>query len=162
MKKIIPLILIFTLLFSACTVQETVDPQVFLDRLSKADENLAFSEDGTFYENNSCVTFFEFKGKSFVAEQFCGGDGVVTEICLSSETADENCFSECTETFISVYAPNENSAEIISNLFKDGYSYYETQWYSYSSYTDGKTRFFCVKNKKLSPTQAERLTLREE
>ncbi len=162
MKRIIPFIVILSMVFSGCTVQETVDPQVFLARLAKADENIVYSSDRMFYEENSCVAFFEYKSKSFVAELFCGGDGIVTEICLSSETADENCFSECAETFISVYAPDEISAEIIANLFEDGYDYYESQWYVYATYNDGKTRYFSVKNKKLSPTQAEKLTLRDE
>lgn len=162
MKRIIPLILVLTLFFSACTVQENVDPQVFLLRLEKADKNIVFSSDGSFYEENSCVTFFEFKKKSFVTEQFFGEDGVVNEICISSEAADENCFKECTEIFISVYAPNENKTDIVKNIFGNGYDYHETQWYAYSTYTDGKTRFFSVKNKKLSPTEAEKLTLREE
>lgn len=162
MKKIIPLAVIVSLLFSACSVQETVDPQQFLVRLAKADENMVLSDNSIFYEENSCVCFFEYKENRFVIEQFFGSNGIVNQICVSSETDEIDIFKQCIKSVISVYAPEDDVSEITDMLFKEGYSYYESKWYGYSSFSDGKSFCFSVENKKLSPTETEKLTLREE
>ena len=162
MKRIFAVAIALIFLFSSCTVQENVDPQVFLARLTEADKDVNVAGKSVFYEGNSCVAFFDYAGKRFVIEQFCTDAGIVSEICLSSESADKKLFEKCVGTLINVYAPQEKSVEIIENLRAEGYSYHETQWYEYSAYSDGKTHFFSVKNKKLSPEKEEKLTLKPE
>ena len=161
MKKF--LVLIPLLLFlSACSVQETVSPYLLVSRLEKAVPEAVFDADGMFYENEKAVVYADYGGSRFAIEMTCDSEGRVKKISLACNDTDKaECFYSFAGNIVSVYAPDEKYDGISKNLYcGKQFSYYETQWYSYSFSSAVSGFYFGIENKKLSPAKDIGLTLK--
>lgn len=167
MKKILSVLLStvsIILLFSSCTVQEEVSPELFISRFAETYPDFSVETDGMFYENEKSVLFAnDASGCRFVVELTADEQGRVRKISLACVDADmaENMFSFAKD-IVSVYAPHENAQSVAEKLNGEkSFSYYETQWYYYSFSSTEAGLFFSVENKKLSPVKDVGLTLKE-
>ncbi|MBR2868472.1 MAG: hypothetical protein IKB88_05345 [Clostridia bacterium] len=161
MKKILVLIPLF-LFLSACSVQENVSPDLFVSRLEKTVRDAAIDSDGIFYENEKSVVYADYGGCRFAIEMTCDSDGKVKKISLACNDTDKaECFYSFIKNIVSVYAPDEDCDRILQNLCcGKQFSFYESQWYSYSFSSAVSGFYFGVENKKLAPAKDIGLTLK--
>ncbi len=168
MKKIGVLIICIAMLFvSACSVQETMNPQIFLERLEKNAVNLDFSSSESFYEDNSFVCFINSNsGTEFVLELDTDDFGNVQKISLACTKTDKaNEFILCAESIIKTYAPEDSCDEILADVFSNGkidkgFMYHETQWHYYTSAAYDSAIYFSAESKKLSNEKNTEFTLK--
>ena len=164
MRKILPLIFAVMLLFSACTVQEAVSPDLFISRFADEFPDYQLETDGAFYEGDTCVLFAnDVSGNRFAVEMTADSQGRLKKISLACADADkaEDLFSFARD-IISVYAPGENADSILQSLDDGNYfSYHETLWYSYAFSKTGSGLFLGIGNKHYASVSEPRLTLRE-
>lgn len=158
MKKISVIIIILSaVLFGGCSVQTEMNPVIFIERLSEKIGGNIFENNEIVYEDNKCICFIndEFNTE-YVLEFILDESDNIKKISLAcNETDKAGNFINYIKDIIGVYSPDENIEEIIGNLTENGkmkpsFSYYETQWYSWSSYSDENGLYFSVSNKKLS------------
>lgn len=166
MKKvsIILFSIALTLLLQACSVQEKMSPQIFLDRLSKIITQLDFDTAEQFYEGNEFVCFVSDDDINTYAFQISMTDsGDCKKISFASEKIGDDTFKECVKSIITVYAPDDDAETIISSLYstnKQKFQYYETQWHSYSFSAEKECRYFSVSSKKLASENNVQLSLK--
>ncbi len=168
MKKFGVLIVCIAILFvSACSVQETMNPQIFLERLEKNAANLDFSSSESFYEDNSFVCFIKStSGTDFMIELDTDISGNVQKISLACTKTDKaNEFILCAESIIKTYAPEDNCNEILAGVFlngkiDNGFMYHETQWHYYTSAAYASAIYFSAESKKLSREKNTEFTLK--
>lgn len=166
MKRIIAIFFALFLLAS-CSLQEAVSPEIFTQRLCKADENIVPDDRLCFYSENVYTFYFSYADclKS-VAEIHIDEQGNAKKINLACSRTDKiDLFIQCVKSFISVYSPTENSEEIITALFEkktldSKFSFYETQWYIYSVVLSENGLYFSTESKKLSPQSEVELSLK--
>lgn len=166
MKRIIAIFAVLFLLAS-CSLQEAVSPEIFTQRLLKADENIV-PDDGMCFLNGNVYTFYFLYADclNFVAEIHCDEQGNAKKINLACGQTDKiDLFIQCVKSFVSVYSPQENAGEITASLFAekktDGkFSFYETQWYIYSALLSENGLYFSTESKKLSPQSEVELSLK--
>lgn len=158
MKKKAFIILIFSLIFfSGCSVQEKMNADLFFERLSSVTDDFDYENIDLLYEENKCICFINDRfSTDFVFEFFMNENGDINKISFACNKTDkaEN-FIKYLKNIISVFSSEENKDEIIRSLTENGkikpsYTYYETQWYYWSSYSDENGLYFSVINKKLS------------
>lgn len=157
MKKvsIILFSIVLTLLLQACSVQEKMSPQIFLDRLSKINTRLDFDTSEQFYEGDEFVCLVSDIDTNSYAFQISVNDrGDCQKISLAAEKTDEDIFKESVKSIIKVYAPDDDAEKVISSLCANSnnnqkFQYYETQWHSYSFAAEKECRYFSVSSKKL-------------
>ena len=162
MKKSILSTVLILLLFSSCTVQKTVDPNIFIARL---EENSDFSADRNtmHYDETVCALFLDYKLQLRMAtEMEMNENGTVSSIAVSSKSGKSDLFLEAVKEIVKTYSPDEDIGILNENLFTDKYTYFESDSYLYSGYKDNDTVFFSVINKNLAPPEAPELTLRAE
>ncbi len=167
MKKFLSVVfsVLFILpLFSSCTVQEEVSPDLFVSRFGEKYPAYSLENDGMFYEKEKCVLFAaDASGTRFAVEMTTDEQGRVRKISLACTDADkaENMFSFAKD-IVSVYAAQEDGQSVAESLNSGkSFSYHETQWYYYSFSSTETGLFFSVENKKLSPEKEVGLTLKE-
>lgn len=161
MKKIFVLLVILITLTS-CSMQEKMNDNIFLERLSDAlgDE---ISADEILYQNGRSLLFFlDNNGTEYLCEFRNDESNNVKKICLACTDADKTeRFKYFFEKIVNVYAPDENTLEIITALFKNNWDYHSSQWYEYSSALTGNGIFASIENKKLSTQSDAELTLKQ-
>lgn len=158
MRKIYLISLVFVLfLLCGCSVQEKMNADMFFKRLSSQTADFDYENIEVFYEEKRCVCFIKDKYTSDFVFEFTANDiGDINKISFAcNETDKAEDFVKYVKDIISVYSPDENTDEIISALTDNGkiisdYTYYETQWYYWSSFSDKNGLYFSVINKKLS------------
>ncbi len=164
MKKYNLLLIIFSLiLFCGCSVQEKMNADLFLERLSYKSVDFDYESIDLNYNENDCVCFMKDKFSYDYVFDFCmNKHGDINKIGFAcSKTDKAGDFIKYIGDIISVYSPEENPDDIIHALTENGkmkksYNYYETQWYYWSSFSDENGLYFSVTNKKLSePITAE-------
>lgn len=164
MKRAVLFALLFLVLMSGCTVQETVNPDLFTARFSESFPDFVFETDSMFYENDKCVVFVNSaSGQRYAVEMTLDtGERIqkVSLACTNTDKADE--FRSFAEKIIAVYASQEEPASVLTELYSvNNYSYFESQWYYYTFSKTEAGLFFGIENKKLSPEKGIGLTLRE-
>lgn len=167
MKKTIAAAAAVLALFSACSVQENMNPKMFIERLAKLDEGLEIDYEKLFIDGNE-YSFFakDENGTGYAFKIKTDADENAIKISVACrDPAARNGFMELIEKTTRVYSPGEDSAEIIKSLFKgDGsdekFSYRETQrrFYSKAEFDDGI--YFEVKNRTLCRESEAGLTLK--
>lgn len=168
MKKTakILLFMLLMLMLQACSVQEKMSPQIFFERLSKVNEQLAFDTSEQFFDGNEYVCFVsDENSNSFVFQISVNDSGNSEKISVTAEKTDEYVFNECVESIIKVYAPDDDAKKIIAALYSDinnnsKFRYCETQWHSYSAVIEKECRYFSVSSKKLVPESEVELSLK--
>lgn len=161
MKKI--LILLFLMIFlSSCSIQENMNPEIFSDRFYKLIGN-EISSENLRYENNREILFFKEKnGTDYIIEFNTDTMDNIKKICLAcNDTSKADSMNYYFEKIINIFAPDENTDEIISNLLIDKWNYYSTQWFDYSSAVSDEGIFLSVESKKLSTQSDAELTLKQ-
>ncbi len=169
MKRIIIMIDAVLIVFlAACSVQEKVSPDIFVERLSAANESFVFETESCFIEENKSVFFAKYNNEiDTVFEITEDEQGNAEKISLACTQADKvEIFIACVKNVIETYSPDDSSDEILTDLFKkistDGKNkYYETQWYSYSAVFSEEGLFFSIKNKKLISESSVEFSLKE-
>ncbi|MBR3781566.1 MAG: hypothetical protein IKK63_10250 [Clostridia bacterium] len=154
MKRIVILI-IFLLVLCSCSVQEKMSTEIFTERFSEASEMFDFEDCEKIYGENSNIVIINDKyGTEYVFEFFTDENNNINKISFACTQTDkaEN-FVVCLREIIDTYSPDENADDVIMSLTENGkirnkFTYYETQWYSYASYSDMNGMCFFVKNKK--------------
>lgn len=168
MKKSILFLVFFCLVFlNACSVQEKMSPEIFLERLSEKSESFNCESAEILYDETGCICFIEdVYGSEYVLNFVLSEAGYINKISFVCDKKDkaEN-YILCLKEIITVYSPDESTEDIIRELtangkMKQGFSYYETQWYLWSSYADENGLFVSVINKKLTEITTAELSLK--
>ncbi len=155
--KLFIIFLSVLLFFNSCSVQENMSPGIFFDRLIEKTDEFDFENSEQFLENSDYICFVNDSiGTEHVFELSLTDNGDINKISLACNKTDkaENFINHIIN-IIGVYAPKENINEIIGSLTENGkiplgLTYYETQWHSWSTYSDKNGLFFSVTNKKLT------------
>lgn len=161
----ITVLLITVLLLTACSVQERMSPEIFVERLAANDKK--FSVETFFAAADDFLCFGKYDDASVVIKISSDKEKNAKKITLSCiQTNKTESFISCAENLISIYSPNDNSSEVINNLFEskdlnDKCVYYDTQWYKYSKIFSKQGLYFSVESKKLSPQNDVELSLKQ-
>lgn len=163
MKKLI-FVLILPIILCSCSVQETVNPRILIERIVKNDENVKF--ENQFYEDDTYVSFAKYSGIDVVFKFETDENENVKKINLAClNTGKVNGFINLIYTVINAYTPEDDTAQIINELFSERklngeFLYYETQWHSYSAVLSEKGLYFSVSCKKLIPESEVEFSLK--
>ena len=164
MKKIkLLFIMIFLLMLSSCSVQENMSSLIFIQRLEKQNKAVVIDTEDMYIKNDEYIVFAgDENEKPFVLSITVDDADNVKKICLAcNNTNKAEDFKIFAENIIKAYSPYDDPTEVLSMLFSEEWSYYDTQWYSYASSTMEDSMFFSVKSKKLSTESDARLTLKQ-
>lgn len=168
MKKLTCIVLIlFLLILNACSVQETVSPQIFIQRLQKSDENFVFDIDNAFFEENNYICFAAYKSIDIVFEIAADEQGNAKKINLACTRTDKiDSFISCVQSIIATCSPDDDAQTVISELFlvkesSDKCLYYDTQWHEYSAVLSENGLFFSVESKKFVPRSEVEYSLKQ-
>lgn len=164
MKKII-ISVILMLSLAACSVQENMSSELFFERFQKYDNNISINS--SFYQEESYVCFSLYHNAEIIFEIKTDSNNNAVKINLAcSETDKINEFTDCAESVIRIYSPNDTSQDIIENLFypekvNNEFRYFNTQWHTYSAVVSDNGLFFSVSNKKLMPENKVEFSLKQ-
>ena len=158
MKKYTVIILMLSfVLMCGCSVQEKMNSDLFFERLSALNNEFDYENIEIIYDDKNCVCFAKDKNSIDYIFEFGTNDtddiNKISFACNKTDKAEN--FVKYIGDIISVYAPKENKVEIIYALTENGkikpsYTYYETQWYYWSAFSDKNGLYFSVINKKIS------------
>lgn len=163
MKKIFyaffPLVM---LVLSSCSVQEKMNPHIFIQRLKDNYAEINIVNDEILFETENYFCFLIDKSNNKYVLQFeTDSDGSIKKICLVAKKAVKtDNFNFVMESIIKTYSPSEDSNKIIDSLFIDDRNYFNTQWYRYSSLITEGNLFFSVENMKISTNTDAELSLK--
>ncbi len=168
MKKLVLLLVSVVLtLFSACSVQENMNADIFFDRLSKNCELLDFENAEKFIKDNRYYSFIKDLNETEYAFEITLNEvGDAEKIAVSCEIEKvPQSLMTCVESVIKTYSPDDNAKEVLSVFWlkgkvKLGNLYHETQWRKYSCYVTESDFFFSVTNKKLVNESGSFLSLK--
>ncbi len=160
--KILVTALTVMIALSACTVQEKMNPIIFTERFS-AVMNDEITIEESFSDNGRFIVFFSSKnGDRYVCELLTDNSDNIKKVCLASNNANKaESFDYIFRKILNVYAPNENTEEIIPNLFKNKWNFYTSQWYRYSCIKSDENIFASIESVKLSTQSDAELTLKQ-
>lgn len=163
MKKLFMIVVLTVLFLSSCTLQQEVNPDLFMSRLSESYPEISVESENAFYEESKCVVFVNSSGMRYATEMTTDNNERVQKIsiaCAKTDNADK--FISFAEKITAVYAPDEDFGSVSEMLFGgERYSYHETQWYYYAFSQNETGFFFSIENKKLAPQKEIELTLKE-
>lgn len=167
MKRLVFLV-VALLLLTACSVQETVSPQIYMDRIQKNDKNISFNSSDAFLENINYVCFVRYaQNADIMFEIAMNEQGSAKKINLACTQTDKiDLFVQCAQSAAETYAPDDDAQRVISELFKsreisDKCLYYDTQWHAYSAVLSENGLYFSVESKKLVPQSDVEMSLKQ-
>ena len=179
MRRIIiaPLLLALTLL-SACTVQDTMNPEIFARRLCKRENFTVTNETDMIFDGEKALCFAQSQaGTQVLFGLITRESGEITSVsaCVDfsagkqKKTAADDFIIACGEC-IAVFAPDDaqNSEDIYSALSltdtlpEEKTAYHDTQWYRYTLIVTGTGAYFSVESKRAVPDSAVEYSLRSE
>lgn len=160
MKKLIIFVLI-PIVLAGCTVQEKVNSEIFLGRLTGVDKNINVEK--TFRTEENYVAFISYGGADFViktAEDECFN---VTSVSLTCADGKKNeTFRNLVKNIVTTYC-NDDTEEVINGLSDDGnnkdFRFFSTKWYRYSAVINENGLYFSLENLKLTGETEEQLSL---
>lgn len=164
--KRITVVLLLLFILTACSVQEKVNPQIFIERVQNCDENITV--ENVFFEDDVFICFADYAQKAnLVFEMATDEHENVKKInlaCTQTDKAEE--FIYCAESVVKTYAPEDDSAKVIKDLFSSKELsgkciYYETQWHIYSAVLSENGLYFSSESKKLVPQSDVEFSLKE-
>lgn len=166
MKKTI--LIIFVLLFlSSCSVQEKMNSEMFIERFSKSGAELDFQNAEGFYNDEKYLCYIKnANGTELLIELFEDEESNISKITLAcSDIKAQAEFISCAKHIIETFSFDDSADSVLKEICKDGkinneFSYYETQWYYYSTASTENILFFSIENKKLSPPKNTEFTLK--
>lgn len=166
-KRIWVFSLLILCLLSACSVQETMSPEIFIERLEVDCSGLDYKNAESFYESDKYVCFIKNEsGIEFMFEITPDERGNAQKISLACSKTDKTAdFISVAESIIRTYAPEDDSKEIVSSIFSDGkvpneFSYFDTQWHYYTCAASDSAFYFSAESKKLAPEKDAEMTLK--
>ena len=150
------------LTLASCSVQEKMNTKIFVERFLNAVGDEITADEILFDSGRDILFFADKSGTEYVLEFSSDEQGNIKKICLACTDADKtDMMKYFFEKVINVYAPGENSAEIIPSFFKNKWDYYSSQWYGYYSAVSDEGIFAAIENKKLSTPSDAELTLKQ-
>ena len=163
-KQVLICLFLIAFLLNACSVQEKMNADIFFERISDS----GFEIIDIIYENNKNLYYVKDSESTDYILEFSYNDyGDVNKISFACNKTDkaEN-FIKYMRDIISAYSPDENKDDIINELTENGklkhyYTYYDTQWYFWSSFSDINGLYFSVTNKKLSEQRIADYSLKQ-
>lgn len=164
MKRIVVSVLLI-LSLSACSVQENMSPELFFGRFEKYDNNI--SVNSSFYENDSFVCYTLYHNADIVFDIKTDNDKNSVKINLACTDTDKiKEFTDCAESVIRIYAPDDNVRDIIDNLFNplkvnNEFRYFSTQWHTYAAVFSDSGLYFTVSSNKLMPESKVEYSLKQ-
>ncbi len=165
-KQILCIILLFVTFLNACSVQEKMNSEIFFERLSIINNCLNITD--IINDNEKCIYYVnDDKSVDYIFEFYNDNIGDINKISFACNRKDKaEDFIKYMCDIIFVYSPNENKDEIISELTENGklkpkYTYYDTKWYIWSSFSDENGLYFSVVNKKLSEETIAKYSLKQ-
>ena len=151
-------VLLFMMIFlCGCSIQEKMNPDLFFERLSLITDDFDYENADMIYDKNNCICYIKDLNSTEYVFEFCINEfceiNKISFACNNTDKAEN--YIKYIKDIISVYSPKENSNEIMNEITENGkikpsYTYYESQWYYWSSYNDKNGLYFSVINKKLS------------
>lgn len=166
MKKIIILLFIMIIL-SSCSVQEKMNSEMFIERLSKKDIQIEIKTSEIIYEDGKSYYYFISENNAkFLIVMYNDENKNINKISLTCNDINaEKDFMLYAKYIIDTFSFDDSSESVVKEIFKDakinsGFSYYETQWYYYTSALSDNSMFFSIENKKLSQRKNTELTLK--
>ncbi|MBR4726750.1 MAG: hypothetical protein IK080_02560 [Clostridia bacterium] len=162
MKRLLPCFAALCLLLSGCSVQERVNADVFMLRLTAAKEITA---EPLYYEDGSCFCFVTFAGVRAALRLWETQDGALAKIAVSAPgDSDREKFAALCAQVLRVYAPNELPQTLTQLLAAQTsvFRYAQGRTHRLCAAADAAGRFFSVADDLLAPTQPPSLTLRRE
>lgn len=153
------------LCLTACSVQENMSPELFFDRLQKFDSNISINN--SFYDNENFICYMLYHNADIIFEIQTDNEKNSIKINLACTDTDKiNEFTDCAESVIKIYAPDDDINTVSKNLFdnkniNNNFTYYDTQWHSYSASLSDNGLYFSVSSKKLMPESEVGLTLKQ-
>ena len=162
MKRLLPCLAALCLLLSGCSVQERVNADVFVLRLTAEKEIAA---EPLYYEDGSCFCFVTFAGLRAALRLWETQDGALAKIAVSAPGgSDEAAFAALCARVLRVYAPNEPTQTLteLLNSQTSVFRYAQGRTHRLCAAADAAGRFFSVADDLLAPTEAPSLTLRQE
>lgn len=166
-KSVILVLLISMLMFTSCSVQETMSPQIFFERLSQTDSQLCFDSSEQFYEGNEFVCFVSDLNSNNYAFQISVNDNgdceKITLACNKTDRASD--FISCVKSVVQTYSPDDDADDVLEQLYpnaeiKAEYVYHDTQWHKYSAAASDEGFCFSVSSKKLITENEVELSLK--
>lgn len=160
--RIISLLFLLSFILCSCTVQEKMNPYIFAERFSSLmKEEITIDE--SFNDKARFIFFFSDKnGENYVCELLTDSSDNIKKLCLTAEgNGKTESFKYIFEKIVKIYAPSENTEEIISVLFDGKWNYHITQWYRYSSVISKNNIFASIENIKHSTESDAELTLNQ-
>lgn len=159
-------ILLSLLFLTACSVQEKFNPQIFIERIQKCNKNITV--ENTFYEDDVFVCFAVYNDNTDIVFEIETDEHEnakkISLACSQTDKADE--FILCTNSIIDICAPDDDSGQVIKELFSERklsnkFRYYETQWHSYSAVLSESGLYFSAESKKLVPQSEVEFSLKQ-
>lgn len=166
MKKIFCLLpALLLLLFSACSVQQEITPELFIRKLNKSLKEPLFDAENGFCYDNTFYCFSSGTGPEYVISMLSDESLRVYHIGLTSpHTEKKEDFLSLVRSIISEYAPDEDCEAVISALTcgENGIpSYHDSTHYSYSFISTDKGLSWSVSNNIIKEKEIPELTIKE-
>ena len=162
MKRLLVITALLCLALTGCSVQERVNADVFLLRLTAAQDITA---EPMYYEDDACFCFVTRAGLRAVLQCWETQDGYLKKIAVSAPgSGDAAVFSALCTRVLQTYAPGE-SAQALMNTLTAGegvFHYAEGKTHRLCFAADTAGYFFSVTDAVLAPTEPPALTLRRE
>lgn len=160
------LIIILSCVLSSCSLQKEMTPEIFLERLSSADESLTVDFEGRYYLNERCFCFVKDEGMTeYLLVMHTDKDGSVKTVSLTSTATDKTAaFISLAERITAVYSPDDASDAVVANVFLHGEIpkenvYYDTRWHEYTALANEYAMYFAIDDLSLGERTVPELTL---
>ena len=162
MKRVLAGCVLLFLLLTGCSVQERVNADVFLLRLTAQGDVAA---EPMCYEDGACFCFVTAGALRAVLRFRETADGVLMKIAVSAQgDSDEAAFAALCERVLRVYVPEEPAQALMAALAagEGVFRYAEGNTHRLCAAAHAAGRFFSVTDSVLDPTAQPTLTLRQE
>ncbi len=161
-KSLILLVICVFTVFNACSRQEKMNTDIFVERFIATAEKSVIAEERFASDGKDVFFFKDIGGTEFVCELSSDEHENVKKICLAGNKTDKaGLMKHYSGLIINTYAPNEDAKAVLSNLFNNKWDYYDTLWYRYSSMKSDEGLFFSIENMRFSTESDAELTLKQ-
>lgn len=164
-KKLIPILVVFCVLRSSCSMQEGVNPEIFSERFSASlDEFEAYSE-RAFFDDEGYHCLFVNSAENFMLNLYRNETDTVYEASVVSESKEisDRMKTVCINLIESFTddEPAENIFETLVISEKGKPTYLDTEWYCYCLFVSENGFYFSVFDRLLQKYSEPELTLKE-
>ncbi len=141
-------------------------PEIFLERLSTADESLTVDFEGRYYLNERCFCFIKDEGMTeYLLVMHICEDGSIKTVSLTSTATDKTAaFISLSKRIAVVYSPDDDSDAVVANVFLHGEIpkenvYYDTRRHEYTALANEYAMYFSIDDLSLGERTVPELTI---